>query len=83
MVLSLGGRNQIGDVVVAETLSQAQWARLGSVGLRRGRSENLLQANAQCGVDHLFEGLVKPGRALLALAAISGSSVNVVLVHTS
>ena len=65
MVVSLGRGDQLGDIVVAEAPAEAHGARLGSIGLRRGRSENLVQTNAQRRIDHFFERFAQFGRALL------------------
>ena len=63
MVFSFKTSQQFGNVIVAEARAQTERPAFHSVGLGLRRLEHLLQANAQCGIDDLLEGLVKLGCA--------------------
>gem|GEM_PF-6211776 len=65
MVLPFGRGDQFGDVVVAETPSESQGARLRTIRFRSGRDENFVQSYAKGGVDHLLEGFPQSGSTFL------------------
>ncbi len=83
MVFSFGGGDQLRDIVVAEAPAETHRARLGSIGFRHGRRKDFIEPHAESRVDDLFEGLMQSGGPFFALAAMSGSSVNVVLMRAS
>jgi hypothetical protein len=67
VILSFAVDQQLGDVVVAESIAQAQGARHGAVGLRWGGLQHGVESDAKGGVDDFFERFPEAGRALPGL----------------
>lgn len=65
MVFSLGGGDQFGNVVVAETTAQSHRSWLRAIRFRGGGRKNLIQAHTQRGVDHFLERFAQFGGASL------------------
>lgn len=55
MFLTFTHRKQPRDVVVVQAVAQAERPGLGSVGLRFGWRQDLVEAETQCVIDHIFE----------------------------
>ena len=67
MILSFGPRKELTDVVITEASAKSERPGLGAVGLGWRGSEDFIQANSQCRVNHFFQGLAQLGRTLLCL----------------
>lgn len=63
MILPFGAGQQLGDVVVAEAPPQTQRARPGLIGFGGRRLQDLVESEAERGVDDFFERFAQFGRA--------------------
>lgn len=86
MVLALGARDQVGDIVIAKAPTQTHGPRLGAVRLGRRRFEQLIQSQAQGGIDHFLKGFAKFRGTFLRLGSDicvqrqSGSHVDIMML---
>ena len=80
MIFPLSAGEQLGDIVVTESPAQSHGTRFCAIGPRGRRIQDRIKSDPQGGVDHLLERLAEFFAPRLALAATSGSSVNVVLM---
>ena len=68
MLFSLGAGQELGNIIVAESRAQSEWARVRTIRLGLRRLQDLIQPDPQRGVNDLLERLAEFGCALLRLS---------------
>jgi hypothetical protein len=67
VVVPFGVGEKLADTIIAQSGTKTEGPSFGAVRLGCRRRENLLEANPESGVNHLFERFPKPGGALSSM----------------